>query len=261
MIAAGVVLTTGTAAAAVGLGVSQRTRRAYLAALEDRAARLEYEQDQRARLATATERTRIAREVHDIVTHSLSVMVTLADGAAGLSVSSPERAGQLMRQVAATGRQAIGEMRRTVMALRTDEDADVRYPVPGLDDLDDLLGQVRAAGLPVRFTVLGHARSLPPGEQLAAYRIVQEALTNVRKHATGATGAAVTLRYDADGIDVEVSDDGHASDDGQAVGRSRGDGQGITGMRERAVAYGGSIVAGPGPGRGWLVRARLAAGN
>jgi signal transduction histidine kinase len=141
------------------------------------------------------------------------------------------------------------------MALRTDADADARYPMPGLDDLGDLLAQVRAAGLPVRFTVEGHLRTLPPGEQLAAYRIVQEALTNVRKHATGATGAAVTLRYDACGIDLEVSDDGHAT------GRIRGDGQGITGMRERAVACGGSIVAGPGPGRGWLVRARLAAGN
>jgi signal transduction histidine kinase len=204
-------------------------------------------------LAAATERARIAREVHDIVTHSLAVMVTLADGAAAASASSPDRAGQVMRQVAATGRQAIGEMQRTVTALRTDGDEDARYPVPGLADLDDLLAQVRAAGLPVRFTVQGQARSLPPGTQLAAYRIVQEALTNVRKHATGATGATVTLRYDADGIDVEVSDDGHTSGGSGGSG-----GHGITGMRERAVAYGGSIAAGPGPGGGWLVRARLA---
>lgn len=164
-----------------------------------------------------------------------------------------ERAGQLMRQVAATGRQAIGEMRRTVMALRTDDDQDVRNPAPTLGDLDDLMAQVRATGLDVRFAVLGHARPLPPGEQLAAYRIIQEALTNVRKHATGATGAAVTLRYDADGIDVEVSDDGRAD------GGPAGSGHGITGLRERAVAYDGSIVAGPGPSGGWLVRARLAA--
>lgn len=190
--------------------------------------------------------------MHDIVTHSLSVMVTLADGAASVNAGSPDRASQLMRQIAATGRQAIGEMRRTVMALRTNADEDVRYPVPGLDDLDDLMAQVRAAGLPVRFTVQGHARSLPPGEQLAAYRIVQEALTNVRKHATEATGAAVTLRYDASGIEVEVSDDGHPS------AGCYGGGHGITGMRERAVAYDGSITAGPDPGGGWLVRARLA---
>jgi signal transduction histidine kinase len=251
VIAAGVVLTTGTAAAAVGLGIGQQTRRAYLAALEERATRLEHEWEQQARLASATERTRIAREVHDIVTHSLSVMVTLADAAAATSASSPDRAGQAMRQVAATGRQAIGEMRRTVMALRTDADEDNRYPLPALADLDDLLAEVRVAGLPVRLTVQGQARSLPQGIQLAAYRIVQEALTNVRKHAIGATGASVTLRYDAGGIDVEIGDDGHTSGGG-------GTGHGITGMRERAVAYGGSIAAGPRPGGGWLVRARIA---
>ena len=150
-----------------------------------------------------------------------------------------------------SGLPSIGEMRRTVTALRSDADEDARYPVPGLGDLEDLLGQVRAAGLPVRFTVQGQARPLPTGTQLAVYRIVQESLTNVRKHATGATGAAVTLRYDAGGIHVEVSDDG------RACGASTGVGHGITGMRERAVAYDGSIAAGPGPGGGWLVRARL----
>ena len=255
VIAAGVVLTTGTAAAAVALGISQQTRRAYLAALEERAARLEFERDQQARLAAATERARIAREVHDIVTHSLSVMVTLADGAAAASTRSPDRAGQVMRQVAATGRQAIGEMHRTVTALRAIADEDDPYPAPGLADLDDLLAEVRGAGLKVRFAVHGQARSLPRGTQLAAYRIVQEALTNVRKHATGATVALVTLRYDAGGIEVEISDDGHAS------GCGYGGGHGITGMRERAVAHDGSITAGPGPGGGWLVRARLIAGD
>ncbi len=250
VIAAGVVLTTGTAAAAVALGISQQTRRAYLAALEERAARLEHERDHQARLAAATERARIAREVHDIVAHSLSVMVTLADGAAATTSSSPDRAGRVMRQVAATGRQAIGEMIRTVTALRSDADEEARYPLPGLADLADLLAEVRAAGLPVRFTVHGEARSLPPGTQLAAYRIVQEALTNVRKHAIGASAASVTLHYDASGIEVEVSDDGLAS------GGSRG-GHGIVGMRERAAAYGGSIAAGPGPGGGWLVQTRL----
>jgi signal transduction histidine kinase len=192
--------------------------------------------------------------VHDIVTHSLSVMVTLADGAAAASVRSPERAAPVMRQVAATGRQAIGEMRRTVAALRadTDPDEDAQYPMPGLSDLEDLLAQVRAAGLPVRFSVQGQARPLPPGAQLAVYRIVQESLTNVRKHASGHTGAQVSLRYDPEGIEVEVSDDGQAGDAG------RDGGHGITGMRERAAAYGGSIAAGPGPGGGWRVRARLA---
>jgi signal transduction histidine kinase len=261
VIAVGTVLTTGTAVAALVLGISQQTRQAYLAALEERAARLEYERDQQARLVAATERTRIAREVHDIVTHSLSVMVALADGAAAASASAPERAGAVMRQVAATGRQAIGEMRRIVGTLRTDdasEDADAGRPLPGLDDLDDLLAQVRAAGLPVRLTVTGQPRPLPPGAQLAVYRIVQESLTHARRHAPGAVGAAVTLRYLDDGIEAEISNDGPVAD-GMPPGRVPGDrgGHGIAGMRERAAAYGGSVAAGPRPEGGWLVRARL----
>ena len=249
-IAAGIVLTTGTAVAAVMIGVNGRTRRAYLHALEERADRLERERDQQARLAAATERTRIAREVHDIVTHSLSVMVTLADGAAATAPNSPERASGTMRQVAATGRQAIGEMRRIVGTLRTDDSDDMeRHPTPGLADLDDLLDQVRSAGLPVRLTVVGRPTALPPGAQLAVYRIVQEALTNVRKHATMVSLATVTLRY-GDGIEVEIADDGRSAG-------STGDGHGITGIRERVAAYGGTVSAGPARGGGWLVRARL----
>ena len=265
-ILAGAVLTTGTAAAAVGIGISQQTRRAYLAALEERAARLEHERDQQARLAAAMERARIAREVHDIVTHSLSVMVTLADCAAAASASSPQRAGTVMRQVAATGRQAIGEMRRAVGTLRCDDassddarsDEDAGPPLPGLDNLDDLLAEVRAAGLPVRLTVTGAPRPLSSGAQLAVYRIVQESLTNARRHAPGAAGATVTLQYLDHGIDVEIYNDGPVS--GILAGRaSRGGGAGlgIAGMRERAAAYGGSVTAGPRAGGGWVVRARL----
>ena len=262
VIPAGTVLTTGTAAAAVGIGISQRTRRAYLAALEERAARLEYERDQQARLAAAMERARIAREVHDIVTHSLSVMVTLADCAAAASASSPQRAGTVMRQVAATGRQAIGEMRRAVGTLRCDDassddarsDEDAGPPLPGLDNLHDLLAEVRAAGLPVRLTVTGAPRPLSSGAQLAVYRIVQESLTNARRHAPGAAGATVTLQYLDHGIDVEIYNDGPVS--GMPPGRVP-PGHGITGMRERAAAYGGSVTAGPRTGGGWVVRARL----
>ena len=179
----GIVLLTGTAAAAVMTGVNLQTRRAYLAALEDRAARLEKEQDQQAQLAVATERTRIAREVHDIVTHSLSVMVALADGAAAAAPSSPVRAGQAMGQVALTGRQAIGEMRRLVDTLRIDETGADHHPAPGIGQLDDLLTQVRSAGLPARLVVEGRPHVLTQGAQLAVYRIVQESLTNIRKHA------------------------------------------------------------------------------
>ena len=249
-IAAGFVLTTGAAAAAVMLGASRQTRRAYLAALE-------YERAQQARLAVATERARIAREVHDIVTHSLSVMVALADGASAANTASPERAGAVMRQVAATGRQAIGEMRRIVGTLRTDEDAGqdqgADRPLPGLDDLEDLLDQVRAAGLPVRLSVTGHPRPLSSGVELAVYRIIQESLTNARKHARGAA-ARVTLRYLEDGIEAEISNDGPP---GRHAPPGDGGGHGITGMRERAAAYGGAVTAGPRPEGGWLVRARL----
>src|SRR5450756_515315 len=211
--------------------------------------------------SAATERTRIAREVHDIVTHSLSVMVALADGAAAASMSSPPRPRAAMRQVAATGRQAIGEMRRIVSTLRTDdadEDDDAGRPLPGLDDMEDLLAQVRSAGLPVRLTVTGQPRPLPPGAQLAVYRIIQESLTNVRKHASSAAAAGVTLRYRDDGVEAEISNDGPV-----AYGRPRGStpadtgGHGITGMRERAAAYGGSVAAGPRPEGGWLVLAQL----
>ena len=256
-IAAGFVLTTGTAVAAVMLGASRQTRRAYLAALEERAARLEHERAQQARLAAATERARIAREVHDIVTHSLSVMVALADGASAASTASPERAGAVMRQVAATGRQAIGEMRRIVGTLRTEGDAGqdegAGRPLPGLDDLDDLLDQVRAAGLPVRLSVTGQPRPLSSGAQLSVYRIIQESLTNARKHARGAA-ARVTLRYLEDGIEAEISNDGPP---GRHAPPGDGGGHGITGMRERAAAYGGAVTAGPRPEGGWLVRARL----
>jgi signal transduction histidine kinase len=265
VIVIGAVLTTGTAAAAVGIGISQQTRRAYLATLEERAARLEYERDQQARLAAATERARIAREVHDIVTHSLSVMVTLADGAAAASASSPQRAGTVMRQVAATGRQAIGEMRRVVGALRTDDasgDEEAGRPLPGLANLDDLMAEVRAAGLPVRLTVTGAPRPLSSGAQLAVYRIVQESLTNARKHAPEAAGATVTLQYLDHEIDIEIGNDGPVSGeppDSREPGG--GGGHGITGMRERAAAYGGSVTAGPRAGGGWLVRARLGGGE
>lgn len=248
----GIVLLTGTAAAAVMTGVNLQTRRAYLAALEDRAARLEKEQDQQAQLAVATERARVAREVHDIVAHSLSVMVALADGAAAAAPSSPVRAGQAMEQVAVTGRQAIGEMRRLVDTLRIEETGADHHPAPGIGQLDDLLTQARSAGLPARLVVEGRPHRLTQGAQLAVYRIVQESLTNIRKHAHAATGATVRLQYTSEGIEVSITDDGQPADSGEPTV-----GHGITGMRERAAAYDGTVQAGPRPGGGWRVRARL----
>lgn len=248
----GVALMAGTAVAAVMTGVNRQTRHAYLAALEDRAARLEFERDQQARLAVATERTRIAQEVHDIVTHSLSVMVTLADGAAATAVMAPGRSSDVMRKIAATGRQAIGEMRGIVGTLRVDTAEADRSPAPGLADLEDLLSQARAAGLPTRLSVIGRPHPLTPGAQLAVYRIIQESLTNIRKHAAAVTGAVVWLRYRADGIDVEITDNGRPPS--ASPWRA---GHGVTGMCERAAAYGGTVEAGPGPDGGWRVYARL----
>jgi signal transduction histidine kinase len=244
-----ILLMTGTALAALMTGINHQTRRAYLAALEDRAARLERERDQQARLAVAQERTRIAREVHDIVSHSLSVMVALADGAAAVNATAPDRAAEAMGQTARTGRDAIGEMRRMLGTLRTDEPAADRHPQPGIAELDALLDQVRAAGLPSRLTVEGGLGHLPVGAQLAVYRIVQESLTNIRKHADGASAAWVRLTRSDGTIHVEVTDDGRARGMLASV-----PGHGIAGMRERAAAYGGSVEAGPGP-RGWRVHA------
>lgn len=250
--AAATLLMTGTAAAAVMTGVYLQTRRAYLASLEDRAARLEAERDQQAQLAVAIERARIAREMHDIITHSLSVMVALSDGAGAAAGASPQRASEVMRQVADTGRQALSEMRRMLGTLRTeDTDAD-RHPQPGVAQLDDLLIQVRSAGLPARLIIEGTPHPVAPGTQLAIYRIVQESLTNIRKHAPTATGATIRLRYQADGVDVDVTDNGRATGRQPATA-----GQGILGMRERAAAYGGAIDAGPDDNGGWRVHAHL----
>jgi signal transduction histidine kinase len=238
-------------AATILLGLMVRTREAYLAELEERARRLERERDQRARLAVAAERARIARDVHDIVAHNVAVMVALADGAAFTATAAPERAADAMRQVSTTGRQALGEMRRLLGLLR--DAADGRAPQPGLDDLDDLVEQVRAAGVRVALTREGAPGDWGPGAGLAVYRIVQEALTNVLKHAGPRAFVEVRLRYEDGGVEVEVSDDGSA-----AAGAGPGDGHGVTGMAERAAAYDGEVEAGPrADGHGWRVRARL----
>ncbi len=246
------VFLTGMATAAVVLGVNVQTRRAYLASLEERAAQLERERDQQGRLAAATERARIAREMHDIVAHNLSVIVALADGAGFMAESDPRRSADAMEQVSQTGRHALGEMRRLLGVLRDDGGAALA-PQPGLADIDGLLERLRAAGLRVTLETSGDPIALGPGAELTVYRLVQEALTNTLKHAGADVAATVRLRYERDGIDIEVTDDGR--------GRARvsAGGQGLSGMRERAAVYGGSIDAGPAAGGGWRVHARLAA--
>jgi CheY-like chemotaxis protein len=190
---------TAVLAATVLLGVTVSTREAYLAALEERARRLERDRDQQAQLAVAAERARIARDMHDIVAHNLAVIVALADGAALTATAAPERAADTMNKVSATGRQALGEMRRLLGVLR-DDDAG-RAPQPGLANLDALVEQVRAAGMRVALTTEGVPGTCGPGAGLAIYRIVQEALTNTLKHAGPQANAHVRLRYRDDGAD------------------------------------------------------------
>jgi signal transduction histidine kinase len=246
----GFVLLTGMTTAAVVLGLNVRTRRAYTAALEERAAQLERERDQQGRLAAADERARIAREMHDIVAHNLSVMIALADGAGFMAQRDPARSEAAMEKVSATGRHALADMRRLLGVLR-DDDAVALTPQPGLSDLDALLEQVRGAGLRATLETSGAPIALGAGAELAVYRLVQEALTNTLKHAGSGAHAVVRLHYEADGVEVEVSDDGDRRP------RVSPAGQGLAGMRERAAVHGGELEAGPGPEGGWRVRARL----
>jgi signal transduction histidine kinase len=234
----------GTVVAAVASGVAVRTRRAYLIALEDRAARLEVERDQRARLAVAGERARVAREMHDIVGHHVSVIVGLADGGAALAASRDEQAAEPLRLIGETGRQALAELRRVLGVLR-DEDADPQLsPQPGIDDLDRLLPSVRGAGLPVTYSTSGDLHTLGRGVQLAVYRIVQEALTNTLKHAGRGAAADVTVAVCDGEVRVRVRDNGRGAPAAPSLG--------LVGMRERAAMYGGVMTAGPAE-RGWLV--------
>jgi len=251
-------LFSGMIAAAGMIGINMRTRRAYLAALEDRATRLERERDQRAQLAVADERARIAREMHDVVAHHISVMIALAHGAQFITGDDPGRAGDIMGRVSDTGRQALDEMRRLLGVLRDHDrhpavEDPATVPQPTLADLDDLLARVRSAGVEARLSVTGTSFPLAAGVQLVMYRLVQEALTNTLKHAN-ATAADVRLCYDADhGLTIDVTDDGRQS---PSSGGSH-DGHGITGMRERAALLRGTVDAGPLPGQGWRVRIHL----
>jgi signal transduction histidine kinase len=232
------------------LGDLQHRRIAYTSKLELLNAQLAGEQELRARWAVAEERGRIARELHDVVAHSVSVMVVQA-GAARRSVpANPDQATTALTQIEATGRQALAEMRRLLGLLRDGQDGAVALtPQPSLAHLDSLLAAAREAGLPVELAVEGEPRQLPAGIDLSAYRIVQEALTNSLKHAGPAT-ATVRLRYGTEALEVEVSDDGRGAG-------TNGDGHGLIGMRERVALFGGALEVGTRPGGGFQVAARL----
>ncbi|WP_210571324.1 sensor histidine kinase [Streptomyces sp. GESEQ-4] len=246
-----------TTTAAVALGLMVRIRRAQLAGLRERAARLEIERDQRSRLATATERTRVAREMHDIVGHNLAVMITLADAGAYATDIAPERGKETLLMIGDTGRQALSELRRVLGVLREETDglknAPELSPQPGVADIDALCAGVRAAGLEVVYRTSGDMDVLDSGVQLTVYRIVQEALTNTLKHAGAATRVDLAIAVQDTQVTIRVQDGG----EGGRSGRPNEEGHGLVGMRERAALYGGIVSAGPVPGGGWGVEATL----
>jgi signal transduction histidine kinase len=239
---------TATVIAALFTGLTVASGSRYLAWMDERARRLALERDQQATIATAAERTRIARELHDIVSHSLSVVITLADAAAVVSRSDEDR--EVMGEVSQAGRQALSDMRAMLGVLRTDDRPAELAPQPDVPELSALLERVRATGLVVDLGIKGTPFPLGAAAGLSTYRIVQEALTNTIRHA-GASHAQVTIRYDAPRLEVRVADDGTAE---APEGRH---GHGIDGMRERAALHHGTLSAGPAPGGGWLVAAVL----
>ncbi|WUG84562.1 histidine kinase [Streptomyces sp. NBC_00454] len=247
------VALSATVVAAAVLGVNVRTSRAYVAAVQERAERLALHQEQQARLAVAEERARITREMHDIVTHNLSVMVALTDAAVYAQHRSPDRATAAMLQISETGRQALTDMRRSLGVLRTGERDAERHPPPGIAQLKALTDQMGAAGLPTRMELRGGHNHVPATAQLTVYRLVQEALTNTLKHTPAGTRATVLVECSAQAVGVEVTDSGPRP----ARPAAAPPGHGIPGMRERAAAYGGTLQAGPLPGGGWGVRTRL----
>jgi signal transduction histidine kinase len=241
---------------AAALGDRMGGRRREREGLRERARLLAVERDQQAAIAAAAERTRITRELHDIVAHSLSVVIAQADGGRYAAEHDPRAATAALDTIATTAREAQAEMRRALGMLGERPD-DPRRPQPGLDDLGDLLAGTRAAGLRVELVEEGSRRELAPGTGLTVYRVVQEALTNVLKHAGPGAGARVELDWAASHVGVVVRDDGA----GPAAERQDGRGRGLAGMRERAELRGGSFSAGAVPGGGFEVRMTIPAGR
>jgi signal transduction histidine kinase len=235
---------------AVGRIVRERSARER--AYREHAERVDAERDQHAVTAVWGERARIARELHDVIAHSVSVMVLQAGGARMVMSAEPERAEVSLRSVERAGRDALAEMRRLLGVLGSGEDPQSLAPQPGLRDLEDLIARTRSAGLLTDLRVDGEPITVSAALDLCAYRIVQEALTNAIKHAAP-SHAEVHLRWGRDALELEVRDDGRGS--GDVDGGSGG--HGIAGMRERAALYGGTLDAGPRPGRGFTVRAHL----
>jgi signal transduction histidine kinase len=259
------------------LGILSRTRRAYLQAVETRAEQAEAERDRQVALAAAQERTRIAREMHDVVAHHVSLMAVQSEAAAALLPGRPAEAGQAVAIIGQTAREALAELRRLLGVLRGPADVNGRAataPAPSISELDEVLEQVRQAGIAVDLRVEGRPGKLPPGVDLTAYRIVQEALTNTVKH-SGAGQAAVTVSYEPGYVTVSVTDTGNAAGvvtlgrtarrarpgppDGAGARPAVSGGFGLAGIAERVASCGGSLTVGPGDAGGFSVTARLPA--
>ncbi|MFD7299269.1 sensor histidine kinase [Streptomyces sp. NPDC059897] len=238
--------------AAFGLAI--RSRQDYTNSLMERARQLEVERDQQAQLAASAERARIAREMHDIIGHNLSVITGLADGGSYAAARNPERAGQALTAIATTSRNALAELRRLLDVLGEEAPSPTAEltPAPALDDLDSLIEGVRSAGLPVHRKVEGEPVPLPAGLELTVYRVVQEALTNTLKHGGPSATSELLVSYAADAVTVTVTDTGRG-----ALTDSPGTGRGLAGMRERTALYRGTLEAGPRPAGGWRVRLRI----
>jgi signal transduction histidine kinase len=234
-----------------GLGAAALLAASFVGLAVGNSRRLTVERDEaREEQAAMGERARIARELHDVVAHHISMIVVQADTARLATEGMPEAGREQLLSIRATARDAMDELRRVLGVLRDDAGADVEHePQPGLDRLDDLLETARAAGTPVRLILQGRQRPLPTGVDLAAYRIVQEALTNARRHAPGAA-VDVELRYDDGTLHLTVRDDGPGAD-------GAAEGHGLLGMRERAATVGGSVRTGPGESGGFTVAAEL----
>lgn len=238
-------------------GTLVRTRRDYVASLQERTRQLEREREAQAQIAVAAERARIAREIHDIVSHSLSVVVVMSDGAASKVETEPERAKSAMLGVRDTGRSALTEMRRMLGVLRDDEPGS-HAPQPGIAQLERLVEDSKKTGLPVTLTVEGEPVPVSAGLDLTVYRIVQEALTNVHKHAGSVRTVEVRLRFGESQVEVRITDDGPGFDSGPD---GEPGGHGLVGMRERIAAYGGTLYAGLRPSGGFEVTAMLPKGG
>lgn len=250
LVGTGLIATTCASIVLVSwlLGDLQNVRRRQLEDLSDRNRRLEIEREQEARLAASAERARIAREMHDVVAHSMSVMIAQADGGRYAAASDPAAAETTLSTISDTGRSALADMRRLLGVLRGDDDQQIR-PQPTLADIPSLVSTIDATSLPTTLATTGPPTNLAAGAELAIYRIIQESLTNTMKHGGPGASARVLIGYAPRGVDVKIDDDGRGSGADVTDGR----GNGIRGMNERASLYGGTVTAGPAPGGGFIV--------